>query len=67
MSVDLSNAVWRKSTQSSSNGGCVEVADLGEHIALRDSKILDGPVLLFTAMEWDCFLDGVDKGEFHRG
>ncbi len=35
--------------------------------ALRDSKNPDGPVLLFTAFEWECFLDGVDKGEFRRG
>ncbi|MFG3659288.1 DUF397 domain-containing protein [Streptomyces sp. NPDC047706] len=30
---------WRKSSHSSSSGGdCVEVADLGAHIAVRDSK-----------------------------
>lgn len=67
MSIDLSRAVWRKSTKSGNNGQCVEVADLGDHYALRDSKNPDGPVLLFTAFEWECFLDGVDKGEFRRG
>ncbi len=66
MSTDLSRAVWRKSTKSAANGGCVEVADLGDQFALRDSKNPDGPVLLFTAFEWECFLHGVDKGEFPR-
>ena len=66
MSVDLTGAVWRKSAKSATNGGCVEVADLGDHIALRDSKNSTGPVLIFTAFEWECFVDGVDKGEFAR-
>jgi hypothetical protein len=64
---DLSRAVWRKSAKSSVNGGCVEVADLGEAgVALRDSKNPDGPVLFFTQHEWDCFLDGAEKGEFRQ-
>lgn len=64
--VDLSNAVWRKSRKSQNNGACVEVADLGDHMAMRDSKNPDGPVLVFTAFEWECFVDGVEKGEFRR-
>jgi hypothetical protein len=63
---DLSSATWRTSTKSQDNGGCVEVADLAEHVAVRDSKNPDGPVLVFTAFEWECFLDGVNKGEFRR-
>lgn len=66
MNVDLSGAVWRKSRKSGNNGGCVEVADLGEYIAVRDSKNPDGPVLTFTTFEWDCFLDGAEQGEFRR-
>ncbi len=66
MKPELSGAVWRKSTKSQDNGGCVEVADLGNSIAIRDSKQPDGPVLVFTAHVWDCFLDGVAKGEFPR-
>lgn len=66
MSVDLTGAAWRKSVKSQNNGGCVEVADLGDHVALRDSKNPTGPVLVFTAFEWECFVDGVDKGEFAR-
>jgi Domain of unknown function (DUF397) len=61
--TDLSRAVWRKSSRSG-NGGCVEVATLKEHVAVRDSKHRHGPVLLFTAAEWAAFLGGVRDGEF---
>lgn len=64
MTVDLSSATWRKSQKSASNGGCVEVADLGTHVAVRDSKNPTGPALVFTPHEWDCFLDGARGGEF---
>jgi hypothetical protein len=64
--ADLSGAIWRKSTASQDNGGCVEVAEMPGHIAIRDSKQPDGPVLVFSTHEWDCFLDGVAKGEFPR-
>jgi hypothetical protein len=66
VNVDLSGAVWRKSQKSANNGGCVEVANLGDHVAVRDSKNPDGPALIFTAFEWDCFLDGAEKGEFRQ-
>lgn len=36
--VDLSGAVWRKSSRSSGNGQCIEIAHLGEQTAARDSK-----------------------------
>ena len=63
--VDLSRAVWRKSTRSGTNG-CVEVALDTTEVAVRDSKDRDGPVLSFTAHEWDAFLAGVRNGEFDR-
>ncbi|MGW5154673.1 DUF397 domain-containing protein [Nonomuraea wenchangensis] len=64
--MDLSNAVWRKSTYSSGNGGqCVEVAmNLPGVVAVRDSKDPDGPKLLFTRDEWKAFIGGVMDGEF---
>lgn len=47
--MDLTNAKWRKSTYSTSNGGnCVELADAAGAVAVRDSKDPDGPVLLLT-------------------
>lgn len=37
--MDVSKAAWRKSSRSSSNGGaCVELADLGAVVGVRDSK-----------------------------
>jgi Domain of unknown function (DUF397) len=55
--VDLTGATWHKSTYSNGSGGnCVEAAPLhsGGH-AVRDSKNPGGPVLLFTASQWQAF------------
>jgi Domain of unknown function (DUF397) len=65
MMVDLSSAVWRKSTFSGANG-CVEVAFVQGQVAVRDSKQRGGPVLVFTAHEWHAFLSGVRAGEFDQ-
>jgi hypothetical protein len=61
--VDLSCATWRKSTRSGNNG-CVEVAFVEDRVAVRDSKDRTGPVLVFTAHEWEAFVGGVRTGEF---
>jgi Domain of unknown function (DUF397) len=61
--VDLSRAAWRKSTRSGNNG-CVEVAFVEDQVAVRDSKDRSGPVLVFTAHEWEAFVGGVRTGEF---
>jgi Domain of unknown function (DUF397) len=65
MMVDLSSAVWRKSTFSGTNG-CVEVAFVQGQVAVRDSKDPTGRVLVFTAHEWAAFLSGARAGEFDR-
>ena len=67
MTPNLSRAVWRKSTRSGGNGGnCVEVAQLDDAVAVRDSKDRQGPVLVFTPAEWAAFLGGARDGEFDR-
>jgi hypothetical protein len=55
--VDLSAAVWRKSTRSSSEGNCVEIAPLTTAVAVRDSKNVPGPALAFPTPSWSAFLN----------
>ena len=67
MDIDLSRAVWLKSTFSNGNGGaCVEVArNLPGIVAVRDSKDHGtGPTLSFVKDEWSAFVAGVKAGAF---
>jgi hypothetical protein len=64
--VDLAGAAWRKSTHSSSNGACVEIAFVDGVVALRDSKDTARPAMFFYADEWEAFLKGANDGEFQR-
>jgi hypothetical protein len=62
---NLVHVQWRKSSRSSGNAACVEVADLdGGARAVRDSKNPDGGHLTFTGSEWAAFTAGVKSGEF---
>ncbi|MFY1673812.1 DUF397 domain-containing protein [Plantactinospora sp. WMMB334] len=56
--MDLTGAVWVKSTRSSGNGGnCVEVAgNLPGVVGVRDSKDRPGPALLFAPAAWRAFV-----------
>lgn len=62
--LDLTRAAWHKSTRSSGNGNCVEVAVLDRAVAVRDTKDRSGPVLAFTPAEWGAFVAGAKNGEF---
>ncbi|GGT69972.1 DUF397 domain-containing protein [Actinomadura citrea] len=51
--MDLTDAKWRRSSYSGSNGGnCVELAETvaASVVAVRDSKDPHGPVLLLTRL-----------------
>ena len=66
--LDPSNARWRTSSRSGTNGNCVQVATnlLQEQgvVWVRDSKNPSGPALAFTPAEWEAFTGGVRDGEF---
>ncbi|MET9380178.1 DUF397 domain-containing protein [Streptomyces sp. NPDC002928] len=62
--IDLSAALWRKSSYSNGTGGeCVEVApNLPGVVPVRDSKTADeGPVLLFRTPAWTTFLASLKR------
>ena len=51
---------WRKSSYSNPSGNCVEAAELGGGVALRDSRFPEGPALKFTGAAWGAFLRRVN-------
>ncbi|MFF9779266.1 DUF397 domain-containing protein [Streptomyces sp. NPDC013978] len=62
--LDLSAAVWRKSSFSDGGGtNCLEVTDdLPGIVPVRDSKVPDSRPLLFSAGAWSAFVKGVAVG-----
>jgi Domain of unknown function (DUF397) len=68
MNVDPEGATWRKSTYSNGSGGnCVEVADLPNGRAIRDSKHPQGPILVLTTDQWRAFVQGIKAGSLRAG
>lgn len=61
---ELSGAVWRKASASQGpTSNCVEIAGLGSHVAVRDSKNRRGPVLAFGAPDWAAFVTSIRNGD----
>ncbi|MGX1883044.1 DUF397 domain-containing protein [Streptomyces sp. NPDC055287] len=59
-STDLHGARWRRSSRSTGMNNCVETARLDDGLlAVRDSKYVTRPALLFGADTWMSFLSGV--------
>jgi hypothetical protein len=57
--ADTPQVRWHKSSHSSANGQCVEVAPVAGAVAVRDSKNPAGPVLIFTRQAWAAFVEDV--------
>lgn len=62
--VDLTGARWCKSSYSSGNGQCVEVAPIYRRVAVRDSKNPGGGALVLTPKQWAAFVGGIRSGAF---
>ena len=58
--INLSRAEWHKSSHSSQDGNCVEVArNLPGLVAVRDSKEPDGAKLVVSQETWRVFIGSV--------
>lgn len=68
MASSIPGAVWMKSSHSGSNEGqCVEVADVRRthaYIAVRDSKVPDGPALMMAPSSFAALIESVVGGNF---
>ena len=60
--VDLAHARWRKSSYSGGANDCVEVAELDEHAAVRDSKNTGHRPLLFSKAAIRALVSGITYG-----
>lgn len=63
---DRTAAAWRKSSYSNGGGACVEVAQLDDTIALRNSNHPDAGTLALPAGEMAALLRSVKTGEFDQ-
>jgi hypothetical protein len=61
-SGDFTGARWRKASSSADVGECVELARTEAVLGVRDSKNVDGPVLMLTAQQGLAFLGAVKNG-----
>ena len=65
---DLSRAVWRKASLSTTNGGCVEIAaNLPDVIAVRDSKRPEGGAHEVSRTAFAAFLADARSGRYDLG
>jgi hypothetical protein len=60
--VDLTHVRWRKSSYSGGANDCVEVAELSEHTAVRDSKDISRGPLLFPRAAMRALVTGIACG-----
>ncbi|MFD0856920.1 DUF397 domain-containing protein [Actinomadura adrarensis] len=62
-SLDPTATRWRKSSHSAGSGGdCVEIADITQGIAIRDSKDPQGPHLIIHTTAWHSLAREIKTG-----
>jgi len=64
LAESITGVAWRKSSRSGALGNCVEVAPVGDDIAVRNSRFPSGPALVYTRAEIAAFVAGAKDGEF---
>lgn len=66
---DLPRLTWRKSSYSGPNGGnCLEVGEgMASAVPVRDSKISEGPALVFSTSAWSAFVSSTRSGGLSAG
>ncbi|MET8243602.1 DUF397 domain-containing protein [Streptomyces sp. NPDC005202] len=60
--ADLTDAQWRKSSYSGGANDCVEIAELGDRVAVRDSKDIGLRPLVFSRAAVGALVGGVANG-----
>jgi len=58
-----STIIWRKSSASGADSGCVEVAKSGSSVLVRDTANRSGAVLAVTCAQWLGLLRRIRNGE----
>ncbi|MFI1868095.1 DUF397 domain-containing protein [Streptomyces jumonjinensis] len=59
---DPNSAQWLKSSYSNGNGNCVEVRLAPRAVAMRDSKVTEGPAVTVDTSAWSSFVGAVKGG-----
>jgi hypothetical protein len=56
VSIDTTNATWRKATHSNPTGSCIEAGSISGLVLVRDTaQRVTGPVLKITLTDWKRF------------
>jgi Domain of unknown function (DUF397) len=62
-----STLVWRKSSRSGANGGCVQVALADSSVLVKDSRGRSEAILEFSPAQWSRFVRRINNGTLAVG
>ncbi len=60
---ELCSAAWHKSSRSGTATACVSVAAIRDYRAIRDTKSIDGPVIIVSRTAWTKFINKIKRDE----